>query len=167
MLFNPPHRWIESPRPRSFAGLMEIYEANYMRLRKLNPVSYAVGDHAVSKVCGGLDLHLKVLVRSSYTSTIQLTYYFSDQYGIIRPDPNLQLRIYHDTLQAEVLNYSSCGNSWLARKRSGTAADVQMGKWTANRFLYKWLGYCARQGHGFPNKTAALTAPSRLEVIAE
>jgi len=160
MLFRPPYHWIDAPRPRSFAGLMEVYEANYMRLRKLYPESYDVGRCAVSRVGGGLDLHLRVFARSSYTSTIQLTYYLKDHNGVIKPDPDLRLRVYHDARQAEVLNYSTCGIARLACSRgvrADTTAELLAHKWEVNRFLYKWLSYVARQGHVFPEKAIAET----------
>ncbi|MBA2410184.1 MAG: DUF1249 domain-containing protein [Gammaproteobacteria bacterium] len=158
MLCRPPNHWIDAPRPRSFAALMEVYEANYMRLRKLYPQPYDVGQSAVSRVGGGLDLHLKIFARSSYTSTIHLTYYLKDHQGVIKPDPDLRLRIYHDARQAEVLNYSTCGIARLACNRwhrAHTTADLLVHKWAVNRFLYKWLSYVARQGHAFPEKAIA------------
>jgi hypothetical protein len=33
-------------------------------------------------------------------------------------------------------------------------------KWRLNRFLYKWLGYCLRQGHKMPNPSAREQAQS-------
>lgn len=140
---------IEPPRPRSFAGLMEMYEANYMRFRRLCPKVYNVGDGAVSRASGALDLHLMVLARTCYTSTVHLTYYLKDRDGVTRANPDFKLRIYHDALQAEVLG---CSYPWLPDKMRAQLLGVRSeltGKWAANRFLYKWLCYCIRQGHSF------------------
>lgn len=169
MLISSPYAWIESPRPRSFAGLMEIYEANYMRLRKLYPEPYDVQHCAVSRVRGALDLHLKVLARSSYTSTLRLTYYLKDQHGAINPDPDLRLRVYHDALQTEVLSCSSRRISRYIHMQPNAGRVVLAGKWTMNRFLYKWLSYCLRQGHHFPRMSAnSIAAPrSWLALAAE
>lgn len=140
----------ESPRPRSFAGLMELYESNYMRFRKLCPMQYGVGGRAVSTVTDGLDLHLRVLECSSYTTTVHLTYYLRDGGGV-RPNPDLRLRIYYDALQAEVLG---CSSSCLRDKSYARVINWRAelaDKWSMNCFLHKWLGYCLSQRHVFPS----------------
>lgn len=145
------------PRPRSFAGLMEVYEANYMRFRKLCPGLCNVGEGAVSRARGALDLHLSVLSLSSYTSTVHLTYHLKDQHGVLRPNPDLTMRIYYDARQAEVLSCSCRGVSERMRpQRTGSRSEL-VGRWVANRFLYKWLYYCLRQGHAFPPETSVST----------
>ena len=166
MLVSCPCSWLESPRPRSFAGLMEMYEANYMRLRRLYPEPYDVEDCAVSQVRGTVDLHLEVLARSSYTSTLRLTYYLKDQHGALNPDPDIRLRVYHDALQAEVLSWSSRWISRHACARASADRHALSGKWTMNRFLYKWLNYCLRQGHHFPKIPAnSIAAPRSLVAL--
>jgi uncharacterized protein YqiB (DUF1249 family) len=142
---------IESSQPRSFAGLMEIYESNYMRFRRLCPVQYNVGDGAVSRVGSGLDLHLTILERSSYTTTVHLTYYLKEGAEAICPNPDLRLRVYYDALQVEVL---SCASGYLRNKTYVQAVNWRTelaGKWSMNSFLHKWLGYCLSQGHMFPS----------------
>jgi len=144
-----------------------MYEANYMRFRRLCPEVYDVGDGAVSRVCGALDLHLTVLARSSYTSTVHITYYLEDRNGVMRPNPDLRLRIYYDALQAEAL---SCSCRWLSNKMRTQTMGLRAGlagKWTMNRFLYKWLWYCLRQGHAFPSRATspAFRPCSRLGAI--
>jgi uncharacterized protein YqiB (DUF1249 family) len=142
---------IESSRPRSFAGLMEIFELNYMRFRRLCPAQYGVGDGAVSRVSSGLDLHLTVLERSSYTTTVHLTYYLRESAEAVRPNPDFKLRIYYDALQAEVL---SCVFDCLRNKTCvlGVNGRTELeDKWSVNCFLYKWLDYCLSQGHIFPS----------------
>jgi uncharacterized protein YqiB (DUF1249 family) len=152
---------IQPPRPRSFAGLMEMYEANYMRFRRLCPELYNVGDGAVSRARGALDLHLRVLGRSSYTSTVHLTYYLKDRNGLMCPNPDLRLRIYHDALQAEVLGCSwRCLPEKMRSQVIGFRTELA-GKWAVNRFLYKWLRYCLRQGHAFPGDAVAQTSQQR------
>lgn len=137
------------PLPNSFAGLMEMYEANYIRLRKLCGYKDSMPSIAVSRISKGMDLYLQVLEQTRYTSTIALTYYFTDaRYGFLAY-PDLKLRIYYDALQAEVISQS------FRRKNSGRyvagypACSPLLTRWHINRFLFKWLSYCDRQGHSF------------------
>jgi uncharacterized protein YqiB (DUF1249 family) len=135
-------------RARTFADLMELYESNYIRLRNLAPELDAIGEHAVSRVPGALDLHLQLLERCRFTTTLGLTYHFHEEDGAF-PAPDIRVRIYHDAQVAEVI---SCG-----RRRGLLHAEYNRlhhnyslaEKWRMNRFLHKWLAYCLRQGHRF------------------
>lgn len=151
MLLKEPSAVLTRPEPRSFAALMELYEANYMRLRCLCPGLSSIAHRAVSSVPGALDLHLEVLERSRYTTTLLLTYRFScEGEGPPRANPNLVVRLYHDARQAEVLS-RSCRRSDREIRIEGLRWDSALAcKWRLNRFLFKWLGYCLHQGHGFP-----------------
>ena len=95
-----------TPIPRTFVGLMELYETNYIRIRRLCPGLDMIPQHAVSRVEGTLDLHIQILDRCKYTTTILLTYFFQEDLGQGRPNPNLIVRVYHDARQAEVLSRS-------------------------------------------------------------
>ena len=130
--------------PRSFAGLMAVYESNYRRLMLLAPGLDAL-DAAVSRVPGCLDLHLRVLERHRYTTFLHLTYWFEGPDGRPRPDPDLHIRVYHDARLAEV---HSCRRP--QRRGGGTEGCSLARRWQMNRFLEKWLAYCLAQGHGFP-----------------
>jgi uncharacterized protein YqiB (DUF1249 family) len=134
--------------PVSFAGLMELYECNYIRMRNLVPDSDAIPDAVVSHIDGGLDLHLRITERCKFTTTFNLTYYFTDAVGSF-PAPDIQVRIYHDAQVGEVI---SCGRRRGIRharynrmRNSYSLAE----KWRMNRFLQKWLGYSLMQGHRF------------------
>jgi uncharacterized protein YqiB (DUF1249 family) len=103
-------------------------------------------ENSVSDVAGCLGLHLSVLERSRFTTTLLLTYHF-DEAGETVPEPNLKLRIYHDARLVEVLG----GHLKHGRvKLDHPPADARRQKWRLNRFLYRWLGYCLYQGHHFP-----------------
>jgi uncharacterized protein YqiB (DUF1249 family) len=127
---------------------MELYESNYIRLRNLLPELDAISAVAVSQVPGALDLHLQLLERCRFTTTLGLTYCFHDEEGAL-PAPDIKVRIYHDAQVAEVI---ACG-----RRRGLHHAEYNRlhhsyslpEKWRMNRFLHKWLGYCLRQGHRF------------------
>ncbi len=139
----------DSPRPRSFAGLMELYEHNYLRLRCLCPDLDWVGEGACSRVHGALDLHAQVLENRRYTSTIRLTYLFDDAGTGMLALPDLRLRLYHDARQVEVLSRRCrfAEQHWLVLPDNHSSALLC--KWRLNRFLYKWLNFCLHQGHRF------------------
>ncbi|UCC55475.1 MAG: DUF1249 domain-containing protein [Gammaproteobacteria bacterium] len=150
--------------PRNFAGLMELYESNYIRLRNLVPDLDALQPEVVSRVADALDLHLRIMERSKFTTTLNLTYHFSDAEGIF-PAPDIRVRIYHDAQVGEVL---ACG-----RRRGLRHAEYNRmyhrysleEKWRMNRFLQKWLGYCLRQGHSFaPHRHMAQSPETTLFV---
>ncbi|MGH1536890.1 MAG: DUF1249 domain-containing protein [Gammaproteobacteria bacterium] len=144
-----PRPILAPPLPNSFSGLMEMYEGNYIRLRKLLGEKDSMPEVAVSRISEGMDLYLQVLDKTRYTSTIALTYYFSDLEEGVLAYPNLKLRVYYDALQAEVMS-----QAYKRRDPNFHAFNHQidpslMKRWRMNRFLYKWLSYCDRQGHSF------------------
>jgi uncharacterized protein YqiB (DUF1249 family) len=126
---------------RSFAGLMELYEQNYLRLRNLAP-DLKVADEMISSVPGHQDLYLSITQRCRYTTMLRLTYRFEDE-GEALFEPDLHLKVYHDARVVEVQQFTSRvhGPQYIA--------EMIEKKWMMNRFLYKWLGYCMHQGHYF------------------
>ena len=138
-----------SPIPNSFAGLMEMYEGNYIRLRKLLGDKEKIPSAAVSRIAKGMDLYLQVLEQTKYTSTIALTYYFTDTNQSFLAYPNLKIRLYYDALQAEVMSqtYRRRDPNYCSFNHQGDPSLLK--RWRMNRFLFKWLSYCDRQGHSF------------------
>ncbi len=126
---------------RSFAGLMDLYEQNYMRLRNIAP-DLEVADEMISSVPEHQDLFLSVTERCKYTTMLRLTYQFEED-GQLLFEPDLHLKVYHDARVVEVQQFHSRsrGPMYMAR--------LVEQKWIMNRFLYKWLGYCLYQGHYF------------------
>lgn len=171
MLNNETHFLYNGIPARNFAGLMELYECNYIRLRNLVPDLDTIHNHVVSRVAGVLDLHLTIVERCKFTTTLNLTYIFHDDEGSF-PAPDMQVRMYHDAQVGEVI---ACGR----RRGERHAVYNRMfnsyslsEKWHMNRFLQKWLGFCLMQGHRFvegavvlPSETAAVTSQeSALDV---
>lgn len=142
-------RILAPPLPSTFSGLMEMYEANYIRIRKLCGAKESMPTVAVSRISMGLDLYLQVLEQTKYTTTIALTYYFADSESGFLAYPDLKIRIYFDALQAEVmsLSYRRQNPNFTAFKHE--MYPSLMKRWCMNRFLYKWLSFCDRQGHSF------------------
>ncbi|HXH04784.1 MAG TPA: DUF1249 domain-containing protein [Candidatus Competibacteraceae bacterium] len=131
----------------TFAGLMDLYERNYIGIRRLVPELPAAGVQRVSRVAGGLDLHLTVLERFPYTSELHLTYHFLRD-GVAVAEPDLRLRVYTDARLAEVM--SAHLRHWPAFETLDHADLSQLhARWHVNRFLFKWLNYCLHQGHRF------------------
>src|SRR5262245_12809774 len=85
---------------RSFASLMTLYETNYLRLRRLlgDPTSLAA--RSVSSAAGDLPLHVEVMERAPYTTTLRMTYWFAAGEAP-SADPDLVIRVYRDARLAE------------------------------------------------------------------
>ena len=134
-----------SPRPQSFASLMEMYEANYIRLRLLCGDIRSLPDESVSILSsGGLPVQLKVVERSRHTSILMLTYLFDDD-----KRPDLKIQVYHDSRQADVISRSCRFSQKNIRAWESGEDSVLLCRWRLNRFLFKWINYLHRQGHHF------------------
>lgn len=134
-------------QPRTLASLMDIYEGSYWRLMRLAPELKELGDHNVSRVAGGLDLHLSVVERFKYTEEIVLTYRFETREGALL-EPNLLVRVYHDARAAEARNGRLRHSHRTRHCRRRVPSELER-RWELNRFLNRWLGYCQHQGHRF------------------
>jgi uncharacterized protein len=121
-----------------FGELMQRYEANFSRLVRLVPGLHQIQGNAHARVAGLPDLHLRVVERHPYTSTVLLTHYFDAGDAI----PNVAVRVYWDAQLAEAL--SDCVNA-------ASPITVEQ-RWQRNRFLERWLSYCLLQGYGFGSR---------------
>lgn len=131
---------------RRYANLMEVYERNYVLLETLLPFLERLPDQACSRCDGATPLHLEVRERHPYTTELHLTHRFEDANGESSPD--ITLRVYHDSRQAEFI-----AANWAAPSGSevGPAAGHELEwKWEANLFLERWLVWCLNEGHDFP-----------------
>ena len=137
---------IPSPLPNTFAGLMELYESNYIKIRKLcDNIKPNIGQY-LSVSTADLDLHMQIIERSRYTYTLILSYHFhSDQTTTFADYPQLTVRVYHYAKQAEVLPDATYGTGELMQ--CDTKRLVR--RWRDNRFLSKWLSFLLHRGHGF------------------
>ncbi len=141
------NHWLQAAQPRSFTGLMGLYESNYRRFERLAPEVDLPFERACSQ---GADtvLYLRVIERCRYTTTVHLTYWFGEGPAAY-PDPNLRVRIYRDAQLAEAVYCD-------ARSRYAALAGVPdidyrvlETQWPRNLLLNKWLDYCLSQGHSF------------------
>jgi uncharacterized protein YqiB (DUF1249 family) len=90
---------------RSFAGLMELYEQNYIRLRNIAP-DLCVADEMISSVPAHQDLYLSINERCKYTTMLRMTYQFEED-GQPLFEPDLHLKVYHDAHVVEVQQFHS------------------------------------------------------------
>lgn len=122
-------------------------EANYLRLLKL--VAHGAGDEIRFMVARGDQqwLHLlKIIERSPYTTTLELSRKAVGTSSGWLAMPRLTLRMYHDAKLAEVL-------TWEGHKRLRPRYDYPNQamyqsdeKYQLNRFLGEWLTLCLEQG---------------------
>lgn len=135
-------------RSGSFAALMSLYESNYVRLGWLLSDLDDLDPAMISAPDDDLPLHLDLLDKSRYTTTVRLTYWF-DEDGHAVPDPDLRVRLYHDARMAEAI---ICTQRHLhdALRRFDPEPVIELSRrWTRNVMLNKWLEYCADKGHFF------------------
>ena len=152
-------------RSRSFAGLMSLYESNYIRLRQLVPGLEAVSGAHCSVCADDLPLHLEVLERTRYTCTLQLTYLFTRDAAATdsvsaapgdaadtahwQADPDLRLRVYFDGRLAEAMSLTSHHRHVILRRIAACHREELDSRWRHNMMLNKWLEYCLDAGHQF------------------
>jgi len=141
------NHWLAAAQPRSFTGLMALYESNYRRFERLAPELDLPFDEATSR---GEDavLYLRVLERCRYTTTVNLTYWFGEG-ADARPDPDLRLRIYRDAQMAEAVYCDSRSRYAALAGLPDIDDDVLENQWPRNLLLNKWLSYCLARGHSF------------------
>jgi hypothetical protein len=134
--------------PGTFAGLMDLYERNYIGIRRLIPLMPPATTREISSVPGGLSLYLEVLERFRYTSELVLTYHFVRGGGVVA-EPDLRIRVYHDARLAEVMSAQLRHRLEFQLNEENPRRTQLSARWHVNRFLYKWLNYCLHQGHRF------------------
>ena len=133
-------------KPRSFVGLMALYESNYLRLLRLVPELGRIDGCFRSRVAGECDLHLEVLERSRYTVTLSLTYHLETDDGLL-VDPDLSVRAYLDGQLAEVLAIGKSQRDPALRQLVREHRAELDRRWRNNVVLNKWLDYLSEQGH--------------------
>lgn len=124
--------------------LVELCEENYRYLRKLLPELQTMRGCYCSNGDEHADLFLEVTEHSRYTSLVHLTYYFDHDHGR-EPEPDVLLRVYHDSQQVEVIDLKQSS----LPVQSLYEAPGLLNKWQVNLFVAKWLAFCVYQGHHF------------------
>lgn len=133
-------------RPRSFAGLMALYESNYLRLVHLIPELERLDGCFRSRVAGDCELHVDILERCRYTVTLSLTYKFETEDGSVS-DPDMTVRAYLDGQQAEAMSLSGHHRHQSLRRIAREHKAELDARWRRNIVLNKWLDYLTDHGH--------------------
>jgi uncharacterized protein YqiB (DUF1249 family) len=120
-------------KPRSFVGLMALYESNYLRLLRLMP--------EVARLDGCFRSE-----RCKYTVTLSLTYHLETDDGLLI-DPDMTVRVYLDGQLAEVLAIGERQVHTALRRLVREHRDELDRRWRRNVVLNKWLDYLSEQGH--------------------
>ena len=153
------------PSRQQFSSLMELYEHNYQLLRLILPEQDEVPDYWVSRIPGHLDLHLWVLERAKFTTTLRLSYQFnSDSRAEFEPD--LSVRIYHDARSAEAMSAVVHGKPRQSAPQLRQASTLEW-RWSLNQFLYRWLRYSRYQGHHFKPREGVAEALEQVQIAAQ
>jgi len=134
-------------RPGTFAGLMTLYESNYIKLRQLSSAFEWAADELVSSSLGDRDLHADIVRREPYTTTLRLTYWFQEPGGGLVPDPDLVLRIYHDARLVEAVSSGDSHRHAKLRELARSSSAELDRRWRMNMMLNKWLDYLFEVGH--------------------
>ena len=133
-------------RPRSFVGLMALYESNYLRLLRLVPELERLDGCFRSRVAGDCELFFEVLERCRYTITMSLTYQFDSDEGRIA-DPDVKVRAYLDGRLAEAMSIGVEHQHAELRRLIRKNRRELDARWRRNMVLNKWLDYLSDQGH--------------------
>lgn len=133
-------------KPRSFVGLMALYESNYLRLLRLVPELDQIDGCFRSRVAGDCDLHVDIVERCRYTVTLSLTYRFETESGETS-DPDILVRVYLDGQQAEAMRIGEQHRNAALRALVKLHGDELGLRWRRNVILNKWLDYLSEQGH--------------------
>ncbi|MET0065173.1 MAG: DUF1249 domain-containing protein [Candidatus Thiodiazotropha sp.] len=147
MIKSPEYPWsikrLFSAQP-TVGMVLDLSEENYRLLMRMAPDLTVMSGRAQSCLEQGMDLHLEILEQTPYTSLIHMTYYFSHSVGDY-PDPDAELRVYHDSRQVDVV---ALRQSALPLEKWGRNPTV-LQRWRINLFLSKWLQFCLESGHRF------------------
>lgn len=133
-------------KPRSFVGLMALYESNYLRLLQLVPELERLDGCFRSRVAGDCELYVEILERCRYTITLSLTYHFETGDGRLA-DPDIKVRAYLDGRLAEAMSLAGDHRHTEFRKLIRKNRRELNARWRRNVILNKWLEYLFDQGH--------------------
>lgn len=133
-------------KPKSFTGLMSLYDSNFVQLQMLIPELNRLDGYYRSRVAADCDLHLEILERSRYTITMSLSYFFVED-GERIADPDMKVRVYLDGRMAESMGFSGDHRHAAFRRLTREHRAELDARWRRNIILNKWLEYLIDQGH--------------------
>src|SRR5581483_12169851 len=98
---------------------------------------------------------------SPYTTTLNLTYHFTDEQGDaaglqpaqVADYPDMSIRVYHDAHLVEAQDWAAAHpHAVLQALRQRAERELDQ-RWARNMMLNKWLEYCLERGHRFSPAT--------------
>jgi len=131
---------IEAPEAGGFAGLLELFEQNYIALMRLAPgLATAVEGAEVEVFCPPGQAQLRVLTRERHTLDLRLGFALVSPGGLDRGDAFwLEIRVYLDARCAEPADPSG---HWVRRLSGRHACSVTEQRWRANQALARLLRF--------------------------
>ncbi len=135
------------PAEKSF-WLQQVCESNFRKLADLVPDLSRIEASATAQAQGKPTLHLRLLERSRYTLTLELTHAFSPNRGETL-EPAVRIRVCLDSKTAEAL-CDYCRPLVLDALKAGASAPKVLDyKWGLNYFLARWLDHCLSSEYRF------------------
>ena len=124
-----------------FGHLMWLYERNYQLAKNLlGAIATETLEAEIQSKQDQLPLAISLIDRQAHTETWHLTYWFHDGKEDVA-DPDIELRLYHDTKQAECWRVGQHNHLDLLKAFNTDATDALERKWQRNMMLHKWLQY--------------------------
>lgn len=131
--------------------LYRICESNYFKLLKLVPDLLNIRGQATASIAGKPPLYIKIIERTPYTLTFELSHFFDYQTGALF-EPAVRIRAYLDAKSVEVLRDRHRPHIEKAFRTPAAHREIMQYKWTLNYFLEKWLSHCLQLGYRFDRK---------------
>jgi uncharacterized protein YqiB (DUF1249 family) len=136
-----------TPVDTSFC-LEQICASNFQKLLKLIPDLAVIKETAVGVAPLHTNLHLKIVGRTPYTITVELSHCFNHRQDELL-EPAVLIRVYLDAQLAEVLSDNDRASVARVFPDAGKSRDIMNYKWRLNYFLQKWLDHCLGKDYRF------------------
>lgn len=128
--------------------LEKICESNFHKLFSLIPNLCTFQNHAKGQTANKPTLYLKIIDRTKYTLTVELSHQFDKNLDSLM-EPAVKIRIYLDTNLAEVLKDHARPIVSNVYKNPDQSVEIMNYKWRLNYFLQKWLDHCLQTNYQF------------------
>jgi uncharacterized protein len=147
------------------SGFISLCDANYAKVMKLLP-GFEKQDQQVFGLANGESLlgliEIEITERCKYTTTLN----FKQHYPSKTPEtfisaPQMQVRLYHDAMMAEVLSFQGINKIRASYVYPNEAMHQKDEKALCNQFLSEWLTYCLRFGYASEVKVVELLSAAK------
>jgi len=142
----------------TFDSLMEVFEHNYILVRRLLGDLRHLSDQQSLRNDNGPDILVECTERGPYTFTLKFTHQLFAMANT-QQMPVIRVRIYMDARSAEVWEHKA--NTTCLKDE---AISCLKRRWRRNRFLLRWLTYLLQQGYQLDKINPA---PAQLAPVDE